>query len=159
VVFAEFERSIIQERVQGRLGVSSILAVRLFFGTIILMKRQSLVPKKRRGPAPTGKGIQIQVRIQPNKLAQLDRWIANQNDRPSRPEAIRRIVERALAHSSRPKGIKKKAQKASDLASRAADRIIDKSIPSEEQRRRKRALIKGPKEFRDLRADLPESET
>jgi hypothetical protein len=92
-------------------------------------------------------------------LAQLDRWIANQNDRPSRPEAIRRIVERALAHSSRPKGIKKKAQKASDLASRAADRIIDKSIPSEEQRRRKRALIKGPKEFRDLRADLPESET
>jgi hypothetical protein len=111
VVFAEFERSIIQERVQGRLGVSSILAVRLFFGTIILMKRQSLVPKKRRGPAPTGKGIQIQVRIQPNKLAQLDRWIANQNDRPSRPEAIRRIVERALAHSSRPKGIKKKGTK------------------------------------------------
>src|SRR4029077_15921559 len=48
---------------------------------------------------------------------------------------------------------------ASDLASRAADRIVDKSIPPEEQRRRKRALIKGPKEFRDLRADLPESET
>jgi hypothetical protein len=93
-------------------------------------------------------------------LAQLDRWIANQNDQPSRPEAIRRIVERALAHSSRPKGTsKKKAQKASDLASRAADRIVDKSIPPEEQRRRKRALIKGPKEFRDLRADLPESET
>jgi hypothetical protein len=141
-------------------GCASILAARLFFGTMIFMKRQSLVPKKRRGPAPTGKGIQIQVRIQRDKLAQLDRWIADQKDQLSRPEAIRRIVERTLAHFSRPKGVsKKKAQEASDLASHAADRIVDKSIPPEEQRRRKRALIKGPKEFRDLRADLPESET
>jgi hypothetical protein len=66
-------------------------------------------------------------------------------------------VRSRIPHAQR--ASKKKAQKASDLASRAADRIIDKSIPSEEQRRRKRALIKGPKEFRDLRADLPESET
>jgi hypothetical protein len=124
------------------------------------MKPHSLVPKKKRGPAPTGQGIQIQVRIQPDSLAQLDRWIADQKDQLSRPEAIRRIVERTLAHPSRPKGVsKKRAQKASDLASRAADRIVDKSIPPEEQQRRKRALIKGPKEFRDIRGDLPESET
>ena len=127
---------------------------------MIFMKPQSLVPKKKRGPAPTGQGIQIQVRIQPEKLSQLDRWIADQKGKLSRPEAIRRIVERTLAHFSRPKGVsKKKAQKASDLASRAADRIVDKSIPPEEQQRRKRALIKGPKEFRDIRGDLPESET
>jgi hypothetical protein len=65
------------------------------------MKRQSLVSKKRRGLAPTGQGIQIQVRIQPDKLAQLDRWIADQKDQLSRPEAIRRIVERALSSSSK----------------------------------------------------------
>jgi hypothetical protein len=119
-----------------------------------------MVPKKKRGPAPTGKGVQIQVRIQPDKLAQLDRWIADQKDRLSRPEAIRRIVERTLAHFPRPKRIsKKKAQAASDLASRAAERLVDKSIPPEEQQRRKRALIKGPKEFRDIRGDLPESKT
>jgi hypothetical protein len=124
------------------------------------MRRKSSVPKKRRGPAPTGQGIQIQVRIQPEKLAQLDRWIVDQKEKLSRPEAIRRIVERTLAHSSRPKrGGKRKAQEASDLASGAADRIVDKSIPPEEQRRRKRALIKGPKEFRDIRKDLPDSET
>jgi hypothetical protein len=107
-----------------------------------------MVPKKKRGPAPTGKGIQIQVRIQPDKLAQLDRWIADQKDQLSRPEAIRRIVERTLAHFSRPKRIsKKRAQAASDRASRAAERLVDKSIPPEEQQRRKRALIKGRRNF------------
>jgi hypothetical protein len=109
-----------------------------------------------RGPPPTGQGIQIQVRVQPNKLAQLDRWIAAQAGQLSRPEAIRRTVERALAHSSRPKATnKKKAQKASDLAGRAVENIMDKSMPAEEQERRKRALIRGPKEFRDIRDDLP----
>ena len=123
---------------------------------MIFMKRQSAVPKKRRGPPPTGQGIQIQVRIQRDRLAQLDRWIAAQTDQPSRPEAIRRIVERALAHSSRPKATdKKRAQKASDLAGRTVEHIVDKSVPAEEQERRKRALIRGPKEFRDIRDDLP----
>jgi hypothetical protein len=37
--------------------------------------------------------------------------------------------------------------------------LVDKSMPTEEQERRKRALIKGPKEFRDIRGDLPNSET
>jgi metal-responsive CopG/Arc/MetJ family transcriptional regulator len=119
-----------------------------------------LVPKKKRGPPPTGQGIQIQVRIQPDKLAELDRWIAAQTDQPSRPEAIRRIVERTLARSSRPRAPnKKKAQKALELAGRAVERIVDKSMPAQEQERRKRALIKGPKEFRNIRGDLPESET
>jgi hypothetical protein len=31
----------------------------------------------------------------------------------------------------------------------------DQSRPVEEQARRKRTLIRGPKEFRDIRADLP----
>jgi hypothetical protein len=44
---------------------------------------------------------------------------------------------------------KRKAQKASELAARTADRLVDKSMPVEEQQRRKRALIKGPKEFGD----------
>jgi len=36
-----------------------------------------------------------------------------------------------------------------------ADHIVDMSMPPEEQERRKRVLIKGPKEFRDIREDLP----
>jgi hypothetical protein len=34
-----------------------------------------------------------------------------------------------------------------------AERIVDKSMPPEDQQRRKRALIKGPKEFREIRED------
>ena len=48
-----------------------------------------------------------------------------------------------------------RVQKASTLADRAAERLVDKSLPVEEQQRRKRALIKGPKEFREIREDLP----
>jgi hypothetical protein len=32
-------------------------------------------------------------------------------------------------------------------------------MPSEEQQRRNRALIRGPKEFRDIREDLPKGST
>jgi hypothetical protein len=32
-------------------------------------------------------------------------------------------------------------------------------LPVEEQQRRKRALIKGPKEFREIREDLPKDKT
>lgn len=55
------------------------------------MSSQSLVPKKKRGPPPTGKGNQIQVRIHDDLLVPLDKFAAEQND-PSRPEAIRRIL-------------------------------------------------------------------
>ena len=46
-------------------------------------------------------------------------------------------------------------EKASVLADRTAERLVDKSMLPEEQQRRKRALIKGPKEFRDIREDVP----
>jgi hypothetical protein len=37
----------------------------------------------------------------------------------------------------------------------AMEFLGDQSRPVEEQARRKRTLIRGPKEFRDIRADLP----
>jgi hypothetical protein len=76
--------------------------------------------------------------------------VANKSTCPHGPEAIRRLIEQALSSSSRKTG-HKKSQKASDLADRAAERIVDKSMPPEEQERRKRALIKGPREFRNSR--------
>jgi hypothetical protein len=39
----------------------------------------------------------IGVRLQPASVAALDTWISGQEDAPTRPEAIRRLVERALA--------------------------------------------------------------
>jgi hypothetical protein len=53
--------------------------------------------------------------------------------------------------ASRPVVRTKKAAKASEMASQEIDRLIDPSAPDEERQRRKRRLIKGPKEFRDVR--------
>ena len=36
------------------------------------------------------------VRFQPNALAALDAWIAAQPDAPTRPEAVRRLIEAGL---------------------------------------------------------------
>jgi hypothetical protein len=41
------------------------------------------------------------------------------------------------------------------VASRELETLGDQSRPVAEQQRRKRTLIRGPKEFRDIRADLP----
>jgi hypothetical protein len=54
--------------------------------------------KKRGRPKTTGKGQQIGVRFLPPALDTIDSWIEAQPDpKPSRPEAIRRLVEKALA--------------------------------------------------------------
>ena len=55
-----------------------------------------MLAKKKRGPPATGKGVQVVVRMQPAPLAALDAWVAKQKDQPSRPEAMRRLVEIGL---------------------------------------------------------------
>jgi hypothetical protein len=49
---------------------------------------------KRKRPPQTGQ--LIGVRLQPDQLAALDTWIDRQSDRPSRPEAVRRIMAKEL---------------------------------------------------------------
>jgi hypothetical protein len=65
------------------------------------MKRQTVITKKRRGPPPTGKGVLIGVRMQPDELADLDSWIADQESELSRPQAIRRLVKLGLKVKSK----------------------------------------------------------
>jgi len=61
------------------------------------MPRSILGTKKSRGrPKATGPGVQIGMRWQATMLDALDNWRRNQPDLPARPEAIRRLVERAL---------------------------------------------------------------
>jgi hypothetical protein len=60
------------------------------------MGKKTVLAKKRRGPAPTGKGVQVVVRLQPDPLSALDNWAAKQRDQPTRAEAIRRLVELGL---------------------------------------------------------------
>jgi hypothetical protein len=58
--------------------------------------QDTLAPKKRRGPAPTGVGTSINVRLQPDQLAALDEWIAAQAPKPTRPAAVRRLLAATL---------------------------------------------------------------
>ena len=54
-------------------------------------------PKKKMGRPPTGIGRTIGLRLYPEEETALDAWIAQQPDpKPSRPEAIRRILRAAL---------------------------------------------------------------
>ncbi len=57
------------------------------------MKKQPVLAPKKRSPGP---GVQVVVRLQPDPLDALDKWSAKQADRPSRAEAIRRLVEIGL---------------------------------------------------------------
>jgi hypothetical protein len=53
--------------------------------------------KKKRGrPPTTGIGTSVNLRLHDDALGRLDAWIKRQADQPSRPEAVRRLMERGL---------------------------------------------------------------
>ena len=87
--------------------------------------------------------------------AQIGAWARRQADKPL-SEAIRRLLERALS-SAEPAGPASKTgvRLAEKLASREIEGMVDQSHTKAEQKRRKRPLTHGPKEFRDIRGDQP----
>jgi hypothetical protein len=125
------------------------------------MAKQTVLAKKKRGPAPTGKGVQVVVRLQPDPLAALDAWVAKQKGEPTRAEAIRRLVELGLRVKTpaQPVGKPGRRLRAQELATKAIEKIIDPAAPPEEQAQRRRRLTKGPTEFREARVDQPKAET
>jgi hypothetical protein len=60
--------------------------------------KDTLITKKRRGPAPTGQGTLVGVRLHPDMLEKLDAWLEGEarhkgQDKPnSRAHAIREIL-------------------------------------------------------------------
>lgn len=121
------------------------------------------VPKKRRGPPPTGKGIQVGERWHRSELAAIDAWIASSPDKNiTRAHAIRRLVALGLriktespTKSEDTKGRRDTKQRARELAGDAIDQITDTAARPEEQASRKRRLVKGPDEFQNVRRDRP----
>ena len=90
------------------------------------MGKQTVLAKKRRGPPATGKGTQVVVRLQPSPLSALDAWAADQDDKPTRAEAIRRLVEIGLTKpSARPQVLSTSSEgaaRAAELAGKTDDR-------------------------------------
>lgn len=107
----------------------------------------------------TGKGTLIGVRLLDEQLATLDAWIAAQEPdviipNLTRPEAIRRLLEIGLSHTTRSE---KRATRSKELAAETIDTLLDPSTSTLEAVQRKRRLIKGPEEFREARVDMPKA--
>jgi hypothetical protein len=120
------------------------------------MKKSISVNKKSRGRPRKKGGVYpvTAVRLPPGILRGVDDWASRQDDAPGRSEAIRRLVELGLAHSkSAGYPSAKSAERAKQLAAKAIDGLVDPVAAPEEAATRKRRLLKGPEEFREVRVD------
>ncbi len=64
-----------------------------------MSEQETLITKKRRGPAPTGVGTLVGTRLQPDLLEALDRFITDKEPGMSRPEALRHVFRQwAIMH-------------------------------------------------------------
>src|SRR5437868_831114 len=92
--------------------------------------------KKTRGRGrPTTGAKSIHLRLLPDQLKSIHHWIAAQpKPRPSRPEAIRRLLDLGLAGTlpMRPRS-PKAAARATDLAGQQIDKLSDASATAEER--------------------------
>ena len=113
----------------------------------------NLVIRKRSRPA-TGSDSVIALRLPSPLIASLDKWAKRQKV-PSRSAAIRELLEQALGYAAlRGRRDQGSSAKASSMARQEMERVTkDDATPAEEQERRKRRLLKGPREFRDIRSD------
>jgi hypothetical protein len=109
------------------------------------------VLRKKRGRATTGQRQVTALRLPLELKSKVGAWANRQDDKPSLSEAIRRLVEKALAGTV-PRQPSKGARKATEMAARELDRVLgDQPVTGEERANRKRRLLSGPKEFRDMR--------
>jgi hypothetical protein len=112
--------------------------------------------KRGRGRPPTGIGKPVGLRLYADLERRIDAWASKQSDKPGRPEAIRRLVEQALAVTSSTESIKPGSRRtAAEMAGQTIDQLGDRTATDEQRAHRKRRLIKGPREFREVRGDLP----
>jgi hypothetical protein len=111
----------------------------------------SSTEKKKRGRPRTNPVAQHFT--MPRQLSDaIDTWIAKQREPLSRPEAIRQLIASGLVTASSHRSFSKKsADQASEMAEHQIDRLSDPSVTSEERKSRKRKLLEGPAEFRNLR--------
>jgi len=116
------------------------------------MAKSIKVNQKKRGRPATGRDPVSAVRLSPELTAAVDKW--GEDHDATRSEAIRRLVEIGLAAKTKPtKAAPARAARAKELAAGVIDRLTPAAASIEERASRKQRLIKGPEEFREVRAD------
>jgi hypothetical protein len=123
------------------------------------MKKSISVNKKSRGRPKKKGGVYpvSAVRLAPALGAEVDKWAGSQADAPTRSEAIRRLVELGLTVKTRSEPSERQRAALADLASKAIDTLTVDTADNDEKESRKSRLIKGPAEFREVRADRPKA--
>jgi hypothetical protein len=146
-----------RRRPPGSETMARPLALQTYFRYQKLMNASTEHVKRKVG-RPKHPTVQVLVRFEPAEVERVDRWRLHRTDQLSRPEAIRRLVAsglaktKPLANATAVGRLSNKAvSKSSELAGKTIDRLSDQSAPLEEQEKRKRRLLKGPMEFRDIR--------
>ena len=121
------------------------------------MKKSISVSKKSRGRPKKKGGVYpvSAVRLAPELGTAVDKWASSQPDGPTRSEAIRRLVELGLSVKTKSAPSERQRAALADLASKAIDSLTVGTADSDEKASRKRRLIKGPEEFREVRVDRP----
>ena len=84
--------------------------------------------------------------------ASIVRWAESQPDNPSLSEALRRLVELGLTIKAPPKQSgAERAERAKTLTADVIDSFPALTADTAETASRKRRLLRGPEEFRDVR--------
>jgi predicted ATPase len=119
------------------------------------MKKSINVTRKKRGRPPTGLDPQVSTRMPSRLIDDVDAWAAA-ND-TTRSDAVRRLVELGLTVKTKLALSDRQRAAIADLASKAIDSLTPETTDNNEKASRKRRLIKGPEEFREVRVDRPKA--
>jgi hypothetical protein len=122
----------------------------------IMKKLIKAAPKRGGRPSTRGRDPQVAARMPSTLIAEVEAWAVANNI--SRSDAFRWLVELGLARSRSAWPISpKSAERAKQLAAKTIDGLVDTAAPAEETANRKRRLLKGPEEFREVRVDTKET--
>ena len=102
------------------------------------------VVRKRPGRPATGQDPVTAIRLSSELRQSVDRWAENQDGKPGRSEAIRRLVEIGLkAHTPEPKAVEQLRERvagAAELTAKAVDGLTVGAADADEKASRKRRL-------------------
>jgi hypothetical protein len=123
------------------------------------MRSSRTAPRKSPGERTTARRPRV-IRLTNELSEKVDAWAHSQPDKPHRSEAIRLLLEIALGSVlAKPQQAgtdmlrNRSRKRATELASNVIDDLGDEGVTSEVRANRKRRLMKGPEEFRNIRRD------